>query len=102
MLSIYVTIASIIFVVPAYSLRCFVPGDCINNIPYKIHVTESPEDCIYHCQKSIKCIWSTFNPNRDDCSLFMEICYEIGNCPLCLTSEKNCTVSCLTSHFSNV
>ena len=76
------------------SLLCFIPGECVSN-PYSLIEKNTMEECIHDCSKSNICIWTTFNPKNNYCSFFDKICTEIddSSCPICLTSEKNCTVS---------
>ena len=94
---IFVFFVSLIalFTQSIYSLKCFIPGEC-KSVPYYIVESSSMEECVRDCSQSNSiCIWSTFDPNKNYCSYFNTICENIDDtlCPMCLTSEKNCTVS---------
>ena len=84
----------VLLVQSAYSLKCFIPGKCMSE-SYYIEKNSTMEECVRDCSKSNICIWSTFDPNNGYCSFFNKICDNIDDtlCPMCLTSEKNCTVS---------
>ena len=83
-----------LFTQSIYSLKCFIPGECMSE-PYSKYENCTVEECVRDCSISNICIWSTFDPNNGYCSFFNKICDNIDDtlCPMCLTSEKNCTVS---------
>ena len=96
MLQIFIIIVSI-FIFPVNAdIECFVQGNCVGSSPDSIEVVNEIKFCVIKCRKSNICIYSTFNSNNNQCSIFTEkICSEIKDedCPMCITSEKDCAVS---------
>ena len=96
MLQIFIIIASIFTLPINADIECFVQGNCVGALADSIEVVDTIKLCISKCQKSNRCIYSTFNSINNQCSIFAEeICSEIKdeNCPMCITSEKDCAVS---------
>ena len=76
-------------------LQCFIEGKC-DGKEVSIVIMDTINKCIDHCQDDIKCRFSTFNSSNQFCYIFHdEICSDIKkeDCPMCLTSERNCNVS---------
>ena len=97
MLSIIIIIC-LIYTLPVNGLQCFIEGNCVGIKSDGDTIVETINQCIDKCQHSNRCIFSTFNSSTNCCSMFYkDICSEIEkeDCPQCLTSQKDCSVSIL-------
>ena len=94
-LPIIIIIASI-YTLPVNGLQCFIEGNCVGINADTIEIVKTMNDCIDKCQRSNRCIFSTFDSSTNYCSIFYkDICSDIEkeDCPQCLTSQKDCSVS---------
>ena len=96
MLTLYIITATIFtLTVKTEGLQCFVEGKCVGATEFSTVPVDTINICVDQCQNVTKCKFSTFDSNNNYCKKFKEICSEINKdeCPTCLTSEKDCTVS---------
>ena len=87
---------ALIFTLHVNGLQCFIEGNCVGIIEDSIEIKDTMNKCIDKCQFSNRCIFSTFDSSNKFCYIFIEkICSDIKkvDCPTCLTSERNCSVS---------
>ena len=102
MLSLFIIIISI-YAQHVNGLKCFVEGKCIGINADTIEVFDTIDECIDKCQASNRCIYSTFNSYTNSCNIYHHvICSNINKreCPMCLTSEKDCTVSTFKNMYT--
>ena len=87
---------ALIFTLHVNGLQCFIEGNCVGIVADSAEKLDTFNECIDKCQLSNICIFNTFNPSNKFCYIYQhKICSDIKkeDCPMCLTSEKNCSVS---------